>query len=335
MIKVVWIHSFDRNANKNAGVFMFQLMDALKTKGILIDEIYTGKITLFNLIPSALKLRKVTTSYDIIHAQYGSGCGLLGAFLSGYKILTLRGSDWYISKKNDSVFSYIHTRLAVLMTRVSLYRYDRIITMSDRMTEEVVKLYPNFSVCTIMDGIDLNKFAPKIRSEEREKIDASVDGSPWVLFSSVAEKNPLKRFDLAQSAFLLAKKEIPNLKLKFMNGVSHENVPSFIACSNVILLTSTHEGWPNIIKEGLALNVPFVSTNVSDLKQISNLEESCTVVDENKNEEIMAAELSLGILKAIKVQSSKAIDFSKLTLPMGMEAIVEKIITIYESKVNL
>ncbi|TDE41743.1 glycosyltransferase [Flavobacterium rhamnosiphilum] len=333
-MKVVWIHSFDRQANKNAGVFMFQLMDALKSRGIVIDELYTGKITPFNLIPNVLRFRKVTKEYDIIHAQYGSGCGLLTAFLKGFKILTLRGSDWYVSKKSDSVSSYVHTRLAVLMTKLSLCKYNRIITMSDKMASEIRQSFPNLKIeiDSVMDGIDLNKFSPKIRKEERNKIDKFDDNSPWILFSSVAEKNPLKRFDLAQKAFLLAQKEMPNLQLKFMNGVSHENVPDFIACCDVILLTSTHEGWPNIIKEGLALNIPFVSTDVSDLKNISQSEESCTVVEENKNEEIMASELSQGIIKAIRIKDNNLLDFSKLTLPMSMDGIVNQIITIYESK---
>ncbi len=333
-MKVVWIHSFDREANKNAGVFMFQLMDALKSRGIAIDELYTGKITLFNLISKIRHFRVLTSKYDIIHAQYGSGCGLLTSFLRGKKILTLRGSDWYVSKKSDSFFSYIHTRLAVLMTKLSLYNYDRIITMSNRMTSEIQKSFPNLKIeidC-IMDGIDLNKFSPKIKKAERSKIDEYDDSAPWILFSSVAEKNPLKRFDLAQKAFLLAKKELPDLQLKFMNGISHDNVPGFIACCDVILLTSTHEGWPNIIKEGLALNIPFVSTNVSDLKSISLYEESCTVVEENKDEEIMVSELSQGIIKAIQVKNTKILDFNKYTSSMNMHIIVNQIIKVYHSK---
>lgn len=333
-MKIVWIHSFDRKANQNAGVFMFQLMDALKLRGIEIDELYTGKITLFNLFSKIRHFRALTKKYDIIHAQYGSGCGLLTSFLKGKKILTLRGSDWYVSKKSDSVFSYIHTRLAVLMTKLSLYRYDRIITMSNKMTSEIKQSYPRvkIKIDSIMDGIDLNKFSPKIRKEERRKIDKHDDSTPWILFSSVAEKNPLKRFDLAQKAFFLAKKEIPNLQLKFMNGVSHENVPGFIACCDVILLTSTHEGWPNIIKEGLALNIPFVSTNVSDLKNISQYEESCTVVEENINEEIMVSELSQGIIKAIQIKNNNILDFKKYTSSMSMYNIVNQIIDVYRSK---
>lgn len=331
-MKVVWIHSFDRKANQNAGVFMFQLMDALKSRGVEIDELYTGKITLFNLISKIRHYRELTKKYDIIHAQYGSGCGLLTSFLKGKKILTLRGSDWYVSKNSDSIFSYIHTRLAVLMTKLSLYKYDRIITMSNKMALEIKQSFPRVKIETIMDGIDLNKFSPKIRKEERSKIDKPDDSTPWVLFSSVAEKNPLKRFDLAQKAFSLAKEEMPNLQLKFMNGVSHENVPGFIACCDVILLTSTHEGWPNIIKEGLALNIPFVSTNVSDLKNISKYEESCTVVEENKNEEIMVSELSQGIIKAIQIKNSNILDFSKYTLSMSMHNAVNQIIEVYQSK---
>ena len=90
-MKIAWVHSFDKKANKNAGVFMFQLLEDISKKGFIVDEFYTGKINLFSIIPVFFKLRRKLKNYDLIHAQYGSGCGLVVSFLTGPKILTLRG----------------------------------------------------------------------------------------------------------------------------------------------------------------------------------------------------------------------------------------------------
>ena len=330
MVKIAWVHSFDKKTNQNAGIFMFQLLDNINKKGIIVDQFYTGKINLFTIIPIIIRLRKELKNYDLVHAQYGSGCGLVTSFLKGPKILTLRGSDWYISKKSNNIRGYIHTRLSIFLTIISIHRYEKVITMSERMTNEFKCKFPNLEskVYTIIDGIDLKKFTPKNRFKERLKLFKTNDKSPWVLFSSVDDKNPLKRHYLAKKAFSIAKEEEPNLKLRFMNNIAHDDVPSYISCSNVIILTSTHEGWPNIIKEGLALNIPFVSSDVSDLKIIADKEESCTVVVEEKDEFLFARKLADGILNAIKIHNN---DLRKYTKKMQLDKATQNIINIYKN----
>ena len=71
----------------------------------------------------------------------------------------------------------------------------------------------------------------------------------------------------------------PDVKLKILHGTPHEQVPLFVNACNAVLVTSTHEGWPNIVKEALACNVPFVSTDVSDLNRIAASEASCHVAE--------------------------------------------------------
>lgn len=328
-MKIAWIHSFNREANANSGIFMFQLMEQFKNEEEFeIVEFYTGKISLRTLFPIIKRLRKETKGFDIVHAQYGSGCGLVTAFLKGRRILSLRGSDWYVSKKSNTFKEYIHTRLSVFMTKISLFRYHSVITMSNRMTNELTHSYPSFNgrSHSIMDGIDLVKFAPMNRAEQRMKLFGVEDSSPWVLFSSVADNNPLKRHYMAKKAFDIANESIPELKMKFMNGIPHKDVPAFISCCDVIILTSTHEGWPNIIKEGMALNVPFVSTDVSDLKEIALKEESCTVVEEINDEEMMSTNLAEGIIKATRINTGTLRNYTE---EMTIDKIVEKIKSVY------
>lgn len=89
--------------------------------------------------------------------------------------------------------------------------------------------------------------------------------------------NALKRKGLAEAAIAHARREVPDIVVRFMNGVPHTDVPLHLSAADAVILTSTHEGWPNIIKEALACNVPFVATDISDLAAIARDAASCHV----------------------------------------------------------
>jgi glycosyltransferase involved in cell wall biosynthesis len=57
--------------------------------------------------------------------------------------------------------------------------------------------------------------------------------------------------------------------------VAHDEVPIWLNASDVILLTSLHEGSPNIIKEALACNLPVVSLDVGDVRERIQDVEGC------------------------------------------------------------
>jgi glycosyltransferase involved in cell wall biosynthesis len=60
-----------------------------------------------------------------------------------------------------------------------------------------------------------------------------------------------------------------------LRGVSHTDVPIWLNASNVVLITSLHEGSPNIVKEALACNVPVVSVDVGDVKERTRNIQGC------------------------------------------------------------
>jgi glycosyltransferase involved in cell wall biosynthesis len=114
--------------------------------------------------------------------------------------------------------------------------------------------------------------------------------------------NPVKREGLAHDAVIAAQKQVPGLTLKVASGVPHSRMPLLMAAADVVLLTSVHEGWPNVIKEGLACGRPFVSTDVGDLKEIAAVERTCRVVDASPK---ALSEALLEVLAEPKIESHR------------------------------
>lgn len=269
-IRIAWVHNYDTQVNASSGVFMYQFHEMVSNlnENVEIDLVNVGSVSNpFLLVKKYFKYRKILKGYKILHSQYGSGVGFFVSLFSGVKILSLRGSDWYVTP-TPFWSELVHYRLGCFLTRLSIKRYTHVIVMSERMKGEVCATFPSVRVSVIPDPVDLSKFYP-IKKNDRSSFK--------VLFSSVRQLNTGKRFELAERAFNIFNKKFPNSELVFMSGIPHNKVNEYINSVDVILLTSTHEGWPNIIKEGLACNVPFVSTDVSDLAQIVEFTSFCYV----------------------------------------------------------
>jgi glycosyltransferase involved in cell wall biosynthesis len=145
------------------------------------------------------------------------------------------------------------------------------------MTREVKASFPNSKVTTIPDPINTSLFRPHNRSRARIELFDSTANDPWVLFTTLSKSNPVKRIDLAMNAVHIARQRVPGLEIRVATGIPHASMPMFVSACDVALCTSTHEGWPNSIKEAIACGIPFVSTDVSDLREIASRHPSCHV----------------------------------------------------------
>jgi teichuronic acid biosynthesis glycosyltransferase TuaC len=276
-MRVLWTHNFNPDI-PNAGRFMHIMAEGLRREGVDLELMYLGALGSLSRIRAARQeVIHRSKSFDITHSQFGSACSLVTAAASGIKVVSLRGSDWHRYRGSNSA-QYLHGIIAVLFTRMALNSYDGVIVMSHRMGSEVqMKLQPHALLQVLTDPVDTTIFVPDNRNDARRKLGASEDSAPWVLFTTLSENNPIKRTGLARRSVELAAQTIPGIKLKVATGLAHEQMPSFIAACNVVLCTSTHEGWPNSIKEALACGLPFVSTDVSDLDDIAQKHRGCFV----------------------------------------------------------
>jgi glycosyltransferase involved in cell wall biosynthesis len=111
-----------------------------------------------------------------------------------------------------------------------------------------------------------------------------------VLFAS-SNADPVKRPWLANAAVAEAVTLGVPAELHFLTGVPNSEVPEWLSASDVLLLTSLHEGSPTVVKEALACGVPIVSVDVGDVAERLEPIEGCFLAEPEPAD--LAAKLAL------------------------------------------
>lgn len=323
MLKVLWVHTFKTNES-TSGIFMKRWFNSLTKMDITVQQT-SFSFDILNIYKNYKSLKKMSCQYDLVHAQYGSGCGLIVSFLPSKKILSLRGSDLHFYFNLQHPLTTIHSLISNTLTRISIRKYDHIICVSDSMKNRINKKFHK-KVSVIPCPIDLNEFYPINREFAREKIGFGNDLKIWMTFASVNIDNNIKNFHLAYQSYCKVKSFLPDVELRVISKVEPSDVVYWMNASNVIIMTSVYEGWPNVIKEALACNIPFVSTDVSDLRELSKKANNCFVCDNNSDD------LSEKILRSISLPSE---NLRALVENMDMPVANRELVRIYGSVVNL
>ena len=266
-MRVLWSHNF-RTGHSNAGCFMHTTANALRDAGINLQVEYLGDLrSIWAIRRARRKVRTLARGFDIVHSQYGSVCAFASLGSNKPFAITLRGNDWNLHKATFH-WLWAHTRLARWTTEVVLGSNPVVTAVSGRIAAEVLEKFPGLTVEVIPAAIDLNRWVP------RSAPPATRRQAPRVLFTASNPRDPIKGYDLFERTIRRAQERIPSLVPVVATGVSHEDMPTLVASCDVVLCTSETEGWPNSIKEALACNIPFVSTDVSDLAAVAAVEET-------------------------------------------------------------
>jgi N-acetyl sugar amidotransferase len=283
--------------------FIYEQFVILKNLGVEFDYFYIKSKGIIGYIKSwhSLWVYLKKNKYTLIHAHYGLS-GFIAVMQPHNKtLITFHGSD--INQKKTRLISNLACLMADYSIFVSPFLYE--------------KLYirPRDKYSVIPCGIDLNTFFPLDKIEARRKMNLKED-KKYVLFSSYF-LNPAKNYKLAEKAMSL----VPNAELLELKNKSREEVNLLLNAVDVLLLTSQHEGSPQVVKEAMACNCPVVSTNVGDVKTIFNNTNYCYVCD-NRPEEI--AERINSLLKTpVRTKGAESISL------YDNKIISEKVLNIY------
>jgi len=261
------------------------------------------------------KLRKFLkqNKFDIIHAHYTYSAYV--AALSGAKplIVSLMGSD-VISKINSKFLLQLFCKLfakQIIVKSLDMYQCLKI---------SEAEIIPN--------GVDIEKF----KSIEKEEclVNLGWDISKIHILFAADPTRPEKNFSLTQKALTLLKLDY-DIVLHLMQDLPHEIIPVYMNASDVIILSSLHEGSPNVIKEAMSCNCSIVATDVGDIRLIIGETEGCYL--SSFDPEDMAEKIHLALqfsnLKG-KTNGRQKI----ITLGLDSDTVAHRIIKIYKSVRN-
>jgi teichuronic acid biosynthesis glycosyltransferase TuaC len=279
-VKVLWTTT----ETESGLVILSPLERALADGGVSVRTLRLAPIKGPRQLRRASRVvRSESEGFDVVHAQYGSACALASVLGSSAPVaITLRGSDWNpYSERLGGLMAKTH--LSRLMSEIAIRRADLVICVSRRMLKQVGVRIGFHLVEFIPTPVDLSRLSrfDGDRARLRESIAPGLDPhAAWVLFSALNLQSPIKRFDLAVSAVSEARRSLGAcIELVTASGVSWSRATLLASACDLVLSTSTAEGWPNCVKEGLALDIPFVATDTGDLASIAAEEPCCAVVD--------------------------------------------------------
>ncbi len=227
-------------------------------------------------------LRRAGWKPDLIDAHYlypdGVAAAMLAARLRVPLVITARGTDVNVLARQPGPGRKI---------RAAAERASAIITVSQRLKDALVSIgVPERKVVVLRNGVDLDAFGIEDPMASRARLGLPASGTLAACVGNlVPEKNhvlaiealqylpgvqlvivgdgPLRRELTAAAQRLgvadrvLLRPVMPQHELRYL-----------YSSADVMLLTSTREGWPNVVLESLACGTPVVSVDVGAVREM-------------------------------------------------------------------
>ena len=256
--------------------------NSLMNNGIAIDYFSikghgtSGYIKNIGLLRKQIRER----NYDIIHAHYGYSILLAVISCTGLPIIgSFMGDDLLGTDRKDCTYTKIKKCLPYIYKLLSRYYLDYTIVKSKSMGYHLLKK-TRYSI--IPNGIDFSRFYVIDKNIARDKLQIDKSKKIVLFVSDDDVSRKVKNYSLAREVFDIL--DIENKLFLTISNVPHSMMNLYYNAADVLLLTSYIEGSPNVIKEALACNLPMVTTDVGDIREITEKIEGCYVCEYDQNE---------------------------------------------------
>jgi glycosyltransferase involved in cell wall biosynthesis len=125
-------------------------------------------------------------------------------------------------------------------------------------------------------GVDIESLPTMSKAEARRQLGLAEEGRLVLFVGNPAD--PYKRHVLAEQAMNELRRETPAELVVGWNRTHHE-ILVLMQAADVLLVTSSQEGSPTVVKEALASNLPIVSVAVGDVVKRLQGVEGCEIAD--------------------------------------------------------
>jgi len=212
--------------------------------------------------------------FDLIDAHYfypdGVAAVMLGRYFNKPVVVTSRGSDISLIPQFP---------LPRRMIRWAAGRADALITVCNALKTELVALgVDEAKVTSLRNGVDLQRFQPGPREQQRAAL-----GCDGFTLLAVGHLVPVKGHVLMIAALpllpgvslLLAGDGPERVRLqaqavalgvadrvRFLGALPQTELPALYSAADALLLSSSREGWANVLLESMACGTPVVASRV-------------------------------------------------------------------------
>lgn len=301
--------------------FIVRQVESLQQNGIQVEVFhFRGGRKLTNYLRAWFRLqRKVsTTQCDLIHAQWGQSA-LLALPKRLPLVVTFRGSDLkgIVGEKGQYTLA---GRILSVVSRFAAYLADEVVVVS----EQLAHCFSTRAYHVIPSGVDLTLFRCIPQTEARQRVNLPQD--KYLILFAANPDHPVKRFSLAQAAVEKLTEDF-SVELVTTSNVPHVLMPDYMNACDALLLTSMHEGSPNVVKEALACNLPVVAVDVGDVRQRLGTIEGCVVCADDSPETI-AQGLAQVVVRNQRVSGRDTVR------DLDERLLIEKLISVYEQALS-
>jgi teichuronic acid biosynthesis glycosyltransferase TuaC len=250
-------------------VFIKRQTEALVEQGVRCDVLFIRGYRSALAYPlAALRLAawslRSRRRYRLVHAHSGEGA-LAAAFY--------RRAPLLVSYLGDDLLGtpdlYGHVSFPWRVRRAVVRQHARLARATITKSREMEAALPTAvrgRNTVLPNGVDTDVFRPQDRAAARRELGWPHE-APVALFAA-NPCVPRKRFWLAEAAVEYARKELDDLRLEIAYGVTPDRMPLLMNAADCLLLTSSIEGSPNVVKEALMCNLPVVATAAGDVTEL-------------------------------------------------------------------
>jgi teichuronic acid biosynthesis glycosyltransferase TuaC len=259
--------------NPVRGTFVRTQVEYLKRAGVEVELLIVGERSRkFKYLKAALELhrRLANKSIDLIHAHY-SFAGMIARTQWKVPIVVSYCGDDLLGTINPRGRQALFGRLAVIAGRALSNHVDGVIVKSHGMTNKLTRQ----DVHVIPNEIDMELFHPLNREQARKVL--GLDPRKKYLLFAANPDIPVKRFPLAKAVAEHLSRRDPAIELLVVYKEPQDRLPLFMNACDALLFTSYQEGSPNVVKQAMACNLPIVSTDVGDVRDIIRSASGCHV----------------------------------------------------------
>jgi teichuronic acid biosynthesis glycosyltransferase TuaC len=324
-MKVLFISS--GNTDQGISPIVSNQLESLRGLVESIDYFSINQKGLKGYFISFLKLRKFLkrNTYDILHAHYGlSGIISLFAKRKEKLIVSYMGDD-LLGEHNIERKYTLKGKLLVFLNRQFIFSNDFTIVKSSEMALTIASIY---NKTIIPNGVDFLQFKTRDKDVSRNFLGIPLE-KKVILFVSNPSR-PEKNYKLAIRAIEIL--DDSNIILLTIFNKPHSDLAIYYYTANVVLLTSFHEGSPNVIKEAMVCNCPIVSTNVGDVKWIIGDTPGCFMTSFDASD--VADQLRKALLFSEETGRTNGRN-RIIELSLNSESVAKKILDIYTNVLSL